>query len=133
MTHAAAFWFSLAMLAAAANAALSADLPGCVDGHPAKRMPDCKVALVPGCINYGGLLPLHGYQRDHYISLGLLGPDTPGNVHYQRLGMALVKDVSERKAVEWYCSGIMAVEDAQRWVAERWPVDVAHGYDRELP
>ena len=58
----------------------------CEDGNPAKRLPDCPRGTIdPGvCISYGGLPGRYGYQRDHWISLGIGGSDTAENVHYKR-------------------------------------------------
>jgi len=99
-----------------------ASLPGCINGHPAHRRTD---------VTYGGLQPLHGYQRDHYVSLELLGPDTRANVHYQVLAFAHMKDGDEHRAGEWYCAQIMTLPQGRAWLAERWPLDAAHGYDRD--
>jgi hypothetical protein len=122
--------FAMALITAAFPA-YAADLPGCIDGHPVRRAPDCSAVMVPGCITYGWLAKRHGYQRDHYISLGLLGPDTKANVHYQQLQFALWKDGDERRADHFYCSGEKTLDDAQAWLRTRWPLDAAHGYDRE--
>jgi hypothetical protein len=49
--------------------------------------------------------PSRGYQRDHYVSLELLAPDIPANVHYQALTLAHVNDGDEHAAGSRYCAG----------------------------
>ena len=109
-----------------------ASRPLCDHGHPAKRAPN---------VTYGGLLPLHHYQRDHVCPLGLGCPDVIDNVRYQRCdqtgprgrceaGPAADKDADEHDAIEKYCSGEWPIDYARSWLAARWPVDAAHGYDK---
>jgi hypothetical protein len=106
--------------------------PLCDHGHPAKRAPG---------VTYGGLLPLHHYQRDHVCPLGLGCPDVIENVRYQRCdrtgqfgrceaGPAKEKDDDEHEAEENSCSGRWTQDYARSWLAGRWPVDAAHGYDK---
>jgi hypothetical protein len=126
---------SLALAAGLATALAGAcnaqDHPLCIHGHPAPRAPG---------ITFGGLPPKHGYQRDHWWSLGLGGPDTVANVQYQRCdltglygrceaGPAAVKDADEHEAEENMCSGRWLPDYARQWLAARWPIDAAHGYD----
>src|SRR6266576_3496013 len=68
----------------------------CVDGHPAKRREN---------VTYGGLLPRHGYVRDHIIPLCLGGADTSENVQYQTHSAGHAKDRSEYEMCEAYCAG----------------------------
>ena len=106
--------------------------PLCVHGHPARRAAH---------VIYGGLPHRPGYQRDHYISLGLGGSDIRANVHYQRCdrlglygrceaGPAADKDNDEHKAEENMCGRAHWSPDyARQWLAHNWPLDSAHGYD----
>lgn len=111
--------FALPMLAGMglAATAYAADGPRnnalCVNGYPAPRRPD---------ITYGRKHPHHGYQRDHYVSLGLGGPDTPDNVFYQRLPDAYHKDASERDAERMYCAGYWELDHAINQVLVMWPL-----------
>ncbi len=109
----------------------SASHPLCINGHPARRAPD---------VSYGGLPALHGHQRDHLTPLELGGPDVAANVRYQRCdatgergrclsGPAADKDADEHKAGGKYCAGLWELDYARAWLAARWPVDAAHGYD----
>jgi hypothetical protein len=106
------------------------DPPGCHDGHPMRRIN----------ATYGGMHGVHGYQRDHVVPLGLLGPDTASNVKLQRCdkygtigkclaGPAADKDNDEDEAIEKYCSGRWDLDYARAWLANRWPTDKEHGYD----
>lgn len=79
--------------------------PLCINGHPAKRLPN---------ISYAGLPPRHGYQRDHIIPLCLGGPDTRDNLQYQPLDQAYAKDQLERQACEQYCRGEITLDQARR-------------------
>ena len=102
----------------------------CIRSHPVKRLPNCTRARVTQCIDYVGLRPLRGYQRDHVIPLELGGPDTPENVRYQKLSLALQKDNDEHTAGGNMCLKAWSQAFAQEWLAAKWPVDAAHGYDR---
>jgi hypothetical protein len=84
----------------------------CIDGHPAHRRPN---------VTYGGLPPMHGWQRDHCESLSLGGADDASNVRYQPLAEARVKDADERTAIENYCAGLWTLAQARAWLAGRWP------------
>ena len=76
----------------------------CVDGHPRKRNP---------YVTYGGLAPMHGYQRDHRIPLCLGGPDTRANVRYELAEDALIKDIDERAACRDYCRRKITLDEAR--------------------
>lgn len=110
------------LVLSACSPAAGGDLPGCVDGHPAKRAAH---------VTYAGLPRAPGYQRDHYRPLELLGADNSANVHYQLLSYAWRKDGDEHKAGSMYCAGLMSLDAAWAWLEARWPIDTAHGYDRE--
>jgi hypothetical protein len=108
------------------------DFPACHNGHPMKRIN----------ATYGGVRGQRGFQRDHLIPLGLMGPDTAANVKLQRCdefgaygrclrGPAADKDKDEDDAIEKYCSGHWDLDYARAWLAKRWPTDKEHGYDRE--
>ncbi len=89
-----------------------AERPLCVNSHPAKRTPG---------VTYGGLLALHGYQRDHWpypLCLGQI--DTADHVRYQLLDEAHEKDRLERYACESYCAGAMDLLTAQG-LFDDWP------------
>lgn len=95
----------------------------CVNGHPRHRAPG---------ITYGHKPVMRGHQRDHYVSLGLGGPDVAGNVHYQILvPFAEDKDEEERQLERAACAGKISFPDARQQLAEDWPLDLAHGYDHE--
>ncbi len=109
-----------------------AERPLCVNSHPSRRSPD---------VSYGGLPTLRGHQRDHLIPLELGGPDIASNVRYQicdatgergrcLAGPAAAKDADEHTAGQNYCSGQWPLDYARSWLAARWPVDAAHGYDK---
>lgn len=87
--------------------------PLCVDGHPAHR---------EAHVTYGGLLPRHGYERDHVIPLCLGGPDERSNVQYQPWPDYYMKDRREWAACQMYCAGIMSLEAAKNYVT-RWQED----------
>jgi hypothetical protein len=119
-------------IAALAGAQEHRDLHGCRNGHPIKRIE----------ATYGGVHGKRGYQRDHVCPLGLGCPDVASNVKYQRCeefgafgkclrGPAAKKDGDEDTAIEKYCSEHWSPDYAKAWLAERWPVDKAHGYDFE--
>jgi hypothetical protein len=84
----------------------------CIDGHPAPRRSH---------VTYGGLTPRHGFERDHCRPLGLGGADDAGNVRYEPLAEAHLKDADERTAIENFCSGIWSLAQAREWLAQRWP------------
>jgi hypothetical protein len=100
----------LALLQLVPDQALAASL--CLNGHPAPRRPH---------VTYGGLPTKPGVERDHCIPLGLGGADDAGNVRYQPLGEAKVKDADEHTAIENYCAGLWTLAQARGWLAERWP------------
>ena len=101
---------------------------------PYHRAPDCTKSQVPGCITYGGLRPRLGYERDHFISLCLLGedvaardpsrppgPDNPGNVWYQPEGAARLKDNDDEDPLcRAYRDGQVSLPDAWQELRERW-------------
>lgn len=62
---------------------------------------------------YGGLVPAHGYQRDHNVPICLGGADTVENVYYQPLDEAHKKDELERLACRAVCHGEMSLGHAQ--------------------
>lgn len=95
----------------------------CVNGHPRHR--------VPG-VTYGHKPAMRGHERDHYIPLGLGGPDIAANVHYQILiPFAEHKNDEERELERAACAGEVSFPDARQQLAEDWPLDAAHGYDME--
>ena len=100
---------------------------------PYHRAPDCTKARVAGCITYGNLRPRRGYERDHFISLCLLGqdvaarnptrppgPDNPGNVWYQPYPQARQKDGDEDRLCDEYRHGKISLERARHILMERW-------------
>jgi len=85
----------------------------CVNGHPAKRAPDCTAAQVPGCISYGGLAPRRGFQRDHGPYPLCLGQqDAAAHVHYQPIAQARAKYRLEAYACDSYCAGRLDLSQA---------------------
>jgi hypothetical protein len=84
----------------------------CVDGHPAPRRAH---------VTYGGFPPRHGYERDHCRPLGLGGADDAGNVRYEPMAEARIKDADEQVAIGNFCAGIWTLAQARAWLAGRWP------------
>ncbi len=86
---------------------------------------ECR-AYRPSNVTYGGLPPVTGYQRDHWIPLCLGGLDTRdttenpwvppniGNVWYEPLREARDKDITEHNVCRYVCEvGSMAIENAR--------------------
>jgi hypothetical protein len=91
----------------------------CINGHPAPREHN---------LTYGGLLPRHGYERDHLIPLCLGGADLPGNVRHQQLIEAKAKNQEEKYLCEAYCAGRIPLGKARQTIIRDWPQDAYHGY-----
>lgn len=107
----------------------------CVDGHPRPR------EEVHPHVTYGGLKVTAGYQRDHFIPLGLcienwcdvaaadpwLPPNTgnPGNVWHQPLPQAYTKDGQEHVAERAYCAGAVTLDKAWQSIIDRWGATAA--------
>jgi hypothetical protein len=79
----------------------------------ADDLPQCR-AHRPAHVTYGGLSPMHGFERDHRVPLCLGGDDTPGNVWYEPLAEALMKDIAEGNACRYAChAGPAAISSAR--------------------
>ena len=100
---------------------------------PYHRAPDCIKRRVAGCIAYGNLPHRRGYERDHFISLCLLGedvaardptrppgPDNPGNVWFQPYPQARLKNGNEDMLCDEYRHGKITLEQAWRILRDRW-------------
>jgi hypothetical protein len=104
-----AFCVGIALAALSAEAQRSQPIPLdehaqlCVNGHPRPRSTH---------VTYGGLTPMRGYQRDHWLSLCLGGRDDADNIWYQPIDDARRKDKVERHLCDRYCSGGMSLEHA---------------------
>ncbi len=101
-------------------AALSIATFGCIAAVAEDQLTDEAVVGAmcrphrPAHVTYGGLTPMHGYERDHRVPLCLGGADTRGNVFYEPLEEALVKDRAERNACRYVCAaGPAAIEKAR--------------------
>jgi hypothetical protein len=100
------------LTALAAWATLGQERVLCSGGYPAHRAAN---------VSYGGLPVRHGFQRDHHIPLCLGGADELGNVRYQPLAEAKVKDREEWELCEAVCRGDVSLEAAVQQIMEDWP------------
>jgi hypothetical protein len=51
------------------------------------------------------------------------GADDAGNVRYEPLAEARIKDADEMTAIENFCAGLWSLAEARSWLAGRWPCD----------